>query len=51
MTYEEWEEQVPNEILLPPKVVRHRYSLLGQITALLVVALNQQKRYGPKHSS
>jgi four helix bundle protein len=37
--------------LLPPKVVRHRYGLLGQITALLVVALNQQKRYDPRHSS
>ena len=35
--------------LLAPKVVRHRYDLLSQITALLVVALNQQKRYRSQH--
>jgi four helix bundle protein len=35
--------------LLAPEVVQHRYGLLSQITALVVVALNQQKRYRPKH--
>lgn len=29
--------------LLSPEVAQHRYSLLSQITALVVVALNQQK--------
>jgi four helix bundle protein len=37
--------------LLDPEVVQHRYGLLSQITALLVVALNQQKRYRPKPKS
>ena len=35
--------------LLAPEVVQHRYGLLNQITGLVVVALNQQKRYRPKH--
>lgn len=34
--------------LLAPAVARHRYDLLSQITALLVVACNQQKRYRSK---
>jgi four helix bundle protein len=33
--------------LLPQKVLTHRYDLLSQITALIVVALNQQKRHRP----
>ena len=33
--------------LLAPEVIKHRYDLLSQITALIVVAVNQQKRYRP----
>jgi len=33
--------------LLSKKVVEHRCSLLSQVTALLIVAHNQQKRYQP----
>jgi four helix bundle protein len=34
--------------LLAPAVARHRYDLLSQITALVVVAHNQHKRYRSK---
>lgn len=31
--------------LLPPEVGQHRYELVSQVTALIVVALQQQQRY------
>lgn len=36
--------------LLPQKVLTHRYDLLSQITALIVVAVNRQQRYRPSDS-
>jgi four helix bundle protein len=37
--------------LLPPKVVKHRYDLLSQVTALIILALKQQERYRPPKPS